>query len=173
MGSFRNGTQQDLNGQVWGAKRSPKLWKWGTKPRRIPTDSRGESAPQLNSTATLQWRHNEGDGVSNHRRLDCLPHHLFRRRSKKTWKLRDTGLCKGNPPVIGGFPSQRARYAENVSTWWRHHENHLHVLWMHVLCIFCILYIQASYYRPSAVWMGHLADRWTPELQGPLLLTWI
>ena len=26
-------------------------------------------------------------------------------RSKKTSKLRITGLCEGNPPVAGGFPS--------------------------------------------------------------------
>ena len=44
----------------------------------------------------LQWRHNERDGVSNHRRLDCLFNHLFRRRSKKTSKLRVSGLCRGN-----------------------------------------------------------------------------
>ena len=29
---------------------------------------------------SLQWRHNEHDGVSNHRRLDCLPNRLFWRR---------------------------------------------------------------------------------------------
>ena len=29
---------------------------------------------------TLQWRHNERDGVYNHQRLDCLLSHLFRRR---------------------------------------------------------------------------------------------
>ena len=40
------------------------------------------------------WPH----GVSNHRRLDCLLSHLFRRRSKKL-KLRVTGLCEANPPV--------------------------------------------------------------------------
>ena len=27
----------------------------------------------------------------------------------------------GNPPVTGGFPSERASDAENVSIWWRHH----------------------------------------------------
>ena len=53
---------------------------------------------------TLQWRHNERDGVSNHRRLDCLPNRLFRRGSKKTSKLSVTGLCEGKPPVTGGFP---------------------------------------------------------------------
>ena len=55
---------------------------------------------------SLQWRHNERDGVSNHRRLNCLLSCLFRYRSKKTSKLRVTGLCRGNPPVAGGFPSQ-------------------------------------------------------------------
>ena len=40
---------------------------------------------------------------------------------KKTSKLRITGICEGNPPVTGGFPSQRASNAENVSIWWRHH----------------------------------------------------
>ena len=42
---------------------------------------------------TLQWRHNERDGVSNRRPLDCLHDRLFRRRSKKTSKIRVTGLC--------------------------------------------------------------------------------
>ena len=37
-----------------------------------------------------QWRHNWRDGV--YRSLNCL----FRRRSKKISKLRDTGLCEGN-----------------------------------------------------------------------------
>ena len=45
---------------------------------------------------TLQWRHNEGDGISNHRRLDCLFNRLFRRISKKTSKLCVTGFCEGN-----------------------------------------------------------------------------
>ena len=44
-----------------------------------------------------------------------------RRRSKKTSKLRVTGLCEGNSPVTGEFPAQRASNAENVSIWWRHH----------------------------------------------------
>ena len=42
---------------------------------------------------TLQWRHNERDGVANHRSLDCILNRLFRRRSKKTSKLCVTGLC--------------------------------------------------------------------------------
>ena len=73
------------------------------------------------SSWTLRWRYNEHDGVSNHLRLNCLHKLLFRRRSKKTSKLRVTGLCAGNPPVTGGFPSQRASHTENVFIWWRHH----------------------------------------------------
>ena len=37
---------------------------------------------------------------------------FFRRRSSKPSKLRVTGLCEGNPPVTGGFPSLRASNAE-------------------------------------------------------------
>ena len=46
---------------------------------------------------------------------------LFRRRSKKTSKLRVTGLCAGISPVNGEFPAQMASTAENVSIWWHHH----------------------------------------------------
>ena len=43
----------------------------------------------------LQWRHNEHDGVSNHQPNDYLLNRLFRRRWKKTPKLRVTGLLRG------------------------------------------------------------------------------
>ena len=68
----------------------------------------------------LRWRHNGRDSVSNHQPHDCLLSRLFRRRSKKTSKLRVTGLCSGNSPGTGEFPAQMASYAENVSIWWRH-----------------------------------------------------
>ena len=45
-----------------------------------------------------------------------------RRRSKKTPKLRVTGLCVGNSPVTGEFPAPSASNEENASIWWRHHE---------------------------------------------------
>ena len=47
---------------------------------------------------SLQWRHNDHDGVSNHQPHGCLLNRLFRRRSKKTSKLRVTGLCVGKSP---------------------------------------------------------------------------
>ena len=45
---------------------------------------------------------------------------LFRRRSKKTSELCVTGLCEGNSPVTGEFPTKRAINAKNASIWWRH-----------------------------------------------------
>ena len=52
--------------------------------------------PHLDYSISFRWRHNERDGVSNHQPHDCLLNGLFRRRSKKTSKLRVTGLCVGN-----------------------------------------------------------------------------
>ena len=71
---------------------------------------------------TLQWRYNGRDCASNHQRLYCFLNRLFKARSKKTSKLRVTGLCEGNSPVTGEFPAQMASNAVNVSIWWRHHE---------------------------------------------------
>ena len=70
---------------------------------------------------TLQWCHNGRDGVSNHQPHDCLLNRLLWRRSKKTSKLRVTGLCEGNSPVTGEFPAQRTSNVENVSIQWCHH----------------------------------------------------
>ena len=75
----------------------------------------------MRSCGSLQGRHNDHDGVSNHQPHECLLNCLFRGRSKKTSKLHVTGLCVGNSPVTGEFPAQRASNAENVSIWWRHH----------------------------------------------------
>ena len=79
---------------------------------------------QMTSRCTctaLEWRHNGRHGVSNHQPYDCLLNRLFGRRSKKTSKLRVTGLCAGNSPATGEFPAQMASHAEDVSIWWRHH----------------------------------------------------
>ena len=70
---------------------------------------------------SLRWRHNGCDSVFKHQPHECLFNRLFRRRSKKTSKLRVTGLCVGNSPGTGEFPAQMPSNAENVSIWWRHH----------------------------------------------------
>ena len=69
----------------------------------------------------LRWRHNGHNGVSNHQPHHCLLNRLFG--SKKTSKLRITGLCKGSSPGTGEFPAQMASNAEDVSIWWRHRAN--------------------------------------------------
>ena len=74
-----------------------------------------ETEVKWNCCDTLQWRHNEPDGVSNQQPHHCLLNHLFKRRSKKTSKLCITGLCEGNSLVTGAFPTQSASNAENVS----------------------------------------------------------
>ena len=71
----------------------------------------------------LQWRYIERDGVSNHQPRYYLLNCLFRCRSRKTSKLRVTGLCAWNSPLTGGYPAQKANNAENGSIWWRHHGN--------------------------------------------------
>ena len=80
----------------------------------------------------LRWRHNGQHSVSNHQPRDCFLNRLFRHRSKKTSKLRVTGLCVGNSPGTGEFPTQMASNAENVSIWWRHHVLVLTQLQRHV-----------------------------------------
>ena len=63
------------------------------------------------------------DSVSNHQPDDYSLNRLFRRRSKKTSKLRITRLRAGNSPGTGELPAQMASNAENVSIWWRHHDH--------------------------------------------------
>ena len=69
-------------------------------------------------TVTSQWGRRRFKSPAS--RLFTQPFILWR--WKKTWKLRITGLCVGNSPVIGEFPAQIVSNAENVSIWWRHHE---------------------------------------------------
>ena len=64
---------------------------------------------------SLNWRPNERNGVSNHQPHNCLLNRLFRHISKKTSKLRVTGLCAENSPETGEFPAQMASNAENAT----------------------------------------------------------
>ena len=66
-----------------------------------------------------RWHHNARDGVSHHRRPECLFNCLFRRSSTKTPRY---WLCERNLSVTDGFPSQTVSNAENVSIWRRHHK---------------------------------------------------
>ena len=62
---------------------------------------------------SLHWRHNGQDGVPNHQPHNCLLNRLFWRGSKKTSKLRVTGLSEWNSHVTDEFPAQMASNAEN------------------------------------------------------------
>ena len=68
----------------------------------------------------LQWRHNEHDGISNHRRPDSLLNHLFRYRWKKTSTLCVTGTLWGES-FVRGIHWSPVSNAENAFIWWRHH----------------------------------------------------
>ena len=57
---------------------------------------------------SLQWSHNGHDGISNYQPHDPLLNHIFRHISKKISKLLVTGLCVGNSPGTGEFPTQIA-----------------------------------------------------------------
>ena len=96
---------------------------------------------------SLQWRHNGRDSVSNHQPHDCLLNRLFRRRSKKTSKLRVTGLCAGNSSGTGEFPAQMASNAENVPIWWRHHVADVKTLWGHY-SIYSVVPLQRGQFSP-------------------------
>ena len=104
----------------------------------------------------LRWRHNERDCVSNHQPNDCFLNCLFRGRSKKTSKLRVTGLCAGNSPGTGEFPAQVASNAENVSIWWRHHAqaciSHLPGFWLLLLPQIIACVVIHDSFMSSLIW---------------------
>ena len=76
------------------------LWQ-----QNLPTDLYASITDWGHYISALQWRHNEHDGISNHRCINCLLNRLSRRRSKKTSELRVTGLVRGidQLPVIPGY----------------------------------------------------------------------
>ena len=114
-------------------------WYWPGSPELLRPQRKGNLGPSGMGpeVPSLQWRQNEPNGVSNHRRLNCLLKLLFRRKSKKTSKLRVTGLCEVNSPVACGFPVKRASNTENVYTWWCHHDDKL----------VCIIYRRCASFR--------------------------
>ena len=71
-----------------------------------------ERKPKVSFVTTvspLRWRHNGHDGVSNHQPHDCLLNRLFRDIWNKTSKPCATGLCAGNSPETGEFPTQNGQ----------------------------------------------------------------
>ena len=67
--------------------------------------------PILFTTFSLQWRHNVRDSISNHRRLDCLPSRLFRRRSYH-WLKKFTRFIIGLEDGLS--PARRQALSETI-----------------------------------------------------------
>ena len=107
---------------------------------------------------TLQWSHNERDGISNHLSHDCLLNRLFTRRSKKTSKFHVTGLCEGNSEVTGEFPAQRASNEENVAILWHHGSSIVEDL--HLFCTNLLIwgYIPCSMKPLGSTLIRHRSD---------------
>ena len=117
----------------------------------------------------LQWRHNGNDGVSNHQPHDCLLNRLIRRRSKKTSKLRVTGLCVGNSPGTGEFPAQMASNAEKLmtSSCIKIHTDKIHIqicffvtfvqysTWINEYRVLNLPIISFSTFNPGKCWYGN------------------
>ena len=105
---------------------------------------------------SLHWRYNDHDGVSNHQPHGCLLNRLFRRRSKKTSKLRITGLCVGNS--LGPVNSQHKRPVtrkmfpfDDVIMYFDYH--HIHV----AECTGKIVYVAFQKYslKPHTKYLHH------------------
>ena len=82
---------------------------------------------------------------------------LFRRRSKKTLKLRLTGLCEGNSPGTGEFPAQLASNAENICNWWLHHVDYYSLPKIRLYVYFFATWMCRTMLRTKK-----MAKYWTP-----------
>ena len=77
----------------------------------------------VHSWRSLQLRHNEHQGISNHQLHGRLLNHLFKVLIKENITAMHHWPLWGNSLVISEFPTQRASNTENVSIWWHHHGN--------------------------------------------------
>ena len=101
----------------------------------------------------LRWRHNGHDYVLNNQPHHCLLNGLFGRRSKKTSKLRVTGLCAGNSPGTVEFPAQMANIADNDSIWWRHNDRTHYVV---LSCTLVEYQTKINSVNPNLTISGHV-----------------
>ena len=99
----------------------PRPGSWENMWRMWPSCRWLEVLPVSKVQRSLKWRHNGGDGVSNHQPHDCLLNRLFYRDQRKHRSSASLAFVLGNSPVTSEFPAQMASTEENVSIWWRHH----------------------------------------------------
>ena len=79
---------------------------------------------------TLQWRHNERDGVPNHRRLELFTQPFVQAKIKENTKTPRHWSVWGEftgdwwiPRSHRWIPRTKASDMKHVSIWWRPHEN--------------------------------------------------
>ena len=104
-GGLASGIIEPPSDMIYNITRNLPELPAATPPPPPSIKHKGGLSARWASNVPLQWRHNERDGISNHQRLKYLLNRLSRHRSKNTSKFRVNGLCVGNPPVTGGFPS--------------------------------------------------------------------
>ena len=80
-----------------------------------------ERPPLIGPWNTLQWCHNESDGVLNHQHLNCLLKHFFMRRSKKYQSSKSLAFVRGIQQWLVDSPHKGPVTWINVSIWWHHH----------------------------------------------------
>ena len=93
---------------------------------------------------SFQWRHNGRDFVTKHQPPDCFLNRLFRRRSKKTSKLRVTGLCAENSPGPVNsphkWPATRKMFLFDdaimvICCYINHYVYFFHCRWVALICL--------------------------------------
>ena len=105
---------------------------------------------------TLQWPHDKSDGVSNLRRLYCFLNRLFGHRSKNIKAPRHWPLWEeftGHRWIL----RTKACDAENVSIWWRHHEQ------CHCPsspCRYCGILRRFIYLAIDLLWRNNAPQNW-------------
>ena len=72
------------NNEIWMANRIDDRW--------VPVTQNARNVEDI--SLSLQWRHNDGDGVWNHGRIDGLHNRLLTRTPKKTSKLLVIGFVR-------------------------------------------------------------------------------
>ena len=96
----------------------------------------------------LQWRHNGRNSVSNHQPHDCFLNRLFRRRSKKTSKLRVTSLCAHKWPVM------RKKSLHLMTSSWKSRSGHLYI--QKGTGKFRLLYSLSNHRTQHILWNMHI-----------------
>ena len=79
-----------------------------------------QTLPYIGTMCTsLQWRHNERDGISNHRRVDCLP--FVQAQIKENIKASHRWPLWEEFTGDRWLPCTKTSNAENVPIWWHHY----------------------------------------------------